>query len=102
MSLFLEEVGQTTQRSLAEPINMAVSTQADSAIPAELRLEHSYLPIQKVNLVAANPQDSIEVRFATATNPAGYAASIPVEPSVTFHVGQTKLQGFGIEKTTAV
>jgi hypothetical protein len=103
LSILFQETGQTATRNLAVPIQVEVKpTQADRVSPTSLAFDHTSLPTQAVEVVSGNPQDFVEVRFITATNTTGYAAQLPVEPSLTIGQGQTRLQAYGIETTTLV
>ena len=100
VNVFLEEVGSTVQRNLTDPLQVLVSARADDFGPKTLSLDHTFLPLEAVQVVSGNPGDSIEIRFITAANATGYIAQVPVEPSLTIHTGQTRLQAFGVEKTS--
>ena len=92
-------VGEPSAPSLSNPVMVQVSAGVDHVDPDEVLIQHTNLPITRVELRDANPVDSVSVRVLTSSNLAGYPTRIPVEAALVIEGGSRQLQGWGVGTT---
>jgi hypothetical protein len=65
--------------------------------PAQVRLGHTNLPLQRVDVVARDAVDSVRVHVVPGSALAGRDLWIPVQPSLSVTIEPRRIQGWGIQ-----
>ena len=88
---------------LPTPINLLVGADVDAVDPRQLVVKHTSLPFVEVNVLTANPGDSIEVSVQAGTTPEKATVTIPVvRPSLRVSLAGGRIQGLGLEESGIV
>ena len=91
--------GSSTE--LIDPVTIEVMSDADEIAPRTIKIKHTNLPFEKIQLSEENPlEDNLPFRLVTQANLDGYKASLGIEPRLIIRKnGQvSRLLGWGLEE----
>lgn len=91
--------GSSTE--LIDPVTIEVMSDADEVAPKTIKIKHTNLPFEKIQLSEENPlEDNLPFRLVTKANLDGYKASLGIEPRLIIRQnGQiNRLLGWGLEE----
>jgi hypothetical protein len=88
------ESNQAGQKQLSVPEEIFISY-GSTSIP--LNITQVNWPPLDVKVTSPDPQDSVEIRVLTQSQPLGYPKNLRVEPAIFLSSTRTTIQGFGIQ-----
>jgi hypothetical protein len=96
-----DRLNPTVRQNLTDAIAFALTVSADSIRPADLEIDHTNLPFERVRVVALTPGDSIRVNIVIPALDARMGVSIPIiPPELKLEASPRRIQGFGLEVAT--
>ena len=85
---------------LEEPVYVeVVSPEIEEISPKKLSIDHLNLPSAEIEMIEKGGVDSLKIRIITKSNLSGYETYIPIEPTLNISAQESKIMGFGLEKT---
>ncbi|MGH7574896.1 MAG: hypothetical protein ACREM1_07185, partial [Longimicrobiales bacterium] len=95
--LALEDSSRRTRSdSLGVPIRFQLISEADRIEPDQLTLQHTNLPLQRVELAASRPSDSLRIHIIPEFDIRGEDVWVPVEPTLVVETSPSRIQGWGV------
>jgi hypothetical protein len=97
---FFFALQDTVRPGESRPVDPAIPFElvgdADVA-PAQVRIAHTNLPLQRVDVLALDAVDSVRVHVVPGSELGGHDLWIPVQPSLTVSIEPRRIQGWGIQ-----
>lgn len=82
--------------SLRVPVRFQLLGDADRIEPDQLTLEHTNLPLLRIELAASRPSDSLRVHIIPEFDVRGEDVWVPVEPTLVVETSPARIQGWGV------